>query len=215
VAVTNETKKSLQKLGVGSKIRWKVIHIGVPELPIKKQISSTTPLKLLWVGRFTEIKDPNYALEVMRSLIGKDVELTMVGGGELFHKTKIDAVGLPIKFTDWMKDPFSEITDFDLLMITSRNEGLPLVMLEAANNGRATIARNVGGLSEFIENNKTGLLVDGGPDLMAKKISEHIQSKEDLIKFGVNANSILHDEFSLKKMAGEYLEFYKDLGIRK
>jgi glycosyltransferase involved in cell wall biosynthesis len=88
-------------------------------------------------------------------------------------------------------------------------------MLEAANNGRATIARNVGGLSEFIENKKTGLLIDGGPDQMAKTISEHIQSKEDLIKFGNNANSILHDEFSLKKMAGEYLEFYKDLGVRK
>ena len=215
VAVTSETKKSLQKLGVGKKIRWRVIHIGVPELQIRKQISTNSPLKLLWVGRFTEIKDPTYAVEVMKSLVGKDVELTMVGGGELFQKIKMEAVGLPIKFTDWMKDPFSEITDFDLLMITSRNEGLPLVMLEAANNGRATIARNVGGLSEFIENKKTGLLIDGSPDQMAKTISEHIQSKEDLIKFGNNANSILHDEFSLKKMAGEYLEFYKDLGVRK
>ena len=35
-------------------------------------------------------------------------------------------------------------------LITSKNEGLPLVMLEAAGSGRATMSRDVGGIGEFI-----------------------------------------------------------------
>ena len=215
VAVTIETKNSLQKLGIGRKLKWKVIHIGVPESDMDPEAFTTKQnLKLLWVGRFTGIKDPNYAIEVMSKLKRKDVELTMVGGGELFEEVKAKSEGLPITFTGWMKDPFTKIKDFDLLLITSKNEGLPLVMLEAANHHRPTIARNVGGLSEFIENNKTGFLVNGDPDEMAKIIEGLIQDRSKLQSFGNNANEVLHNEYSLKKMAGEYLDFYKGLTVR-
>jgi glycosyltransferase involved in cell wall biosynthesis len=171
-------------------------------------------LKLLWVGRFTGIKDPSYAINAISQLKNHEVELTMVGGGELFEEIKNKSDGLPVVFTGWMKDPFTKFTDFDLLLITSKNEGLPLVMLEAANHSRPTLARNVGGLSEFIENNKTGILVNGGPGEMTKVIEKLISDKSTLETLGDNANNLLHDEYSLKKMAGEYLDFYKDLTVR-
>ena len=215
VAVTNETKRSLQSLGIGKKLKWRVIHIGVPMSDLTTApIDSNQNLKLLWVGRFTGIKDPKYAIEVMSFLKGQNVELVMVGGGELFEEIKNISTKLPITFKGWMKDPFTKIKDFDLLLITSKNEGLPLVMLEAANNSRPTLARNVGGLSEFIENNKTGLLVNGGPNEMAQVIEGLIQDRSKLEKLGNNANEILHKEYSLKKMAGEYLDFYKGLTVR-
>ncbi len=216
VAVTHETKRSLQSLGIGKSLKWRVIHIGVPESDLAPvTIESNRNLKLLWVGRFTGIKDPKYAIEVMTILEGLNVELVMVGGGELFEEIKNDSKNLPITFTGWMKDPFTKIKDFDLLLITSKNEGLPLVMLEAANRFRPTLARNVGGLSEFIENNQTGLLVNGGPNEMAQVIEGLIQDRSRLVKLGNAANGILHQEYSLKKMAGEYLDFYKGLTVRK
>jgi len=215
VAVTNETKRSLQSLGIGKKLKWRVIHIGVPVSDLTTApIDSNQNLKLLWVGRFTGIKDPKYAIEVMSFLKGQNVELVMVGGGELVEEIKNISTKLPITFKGWMKDPFTKIKDFDLLLITSKNEGLPLVMLEAANNSRPTLARNVGGLSEFIENNKTGLLVDGGPNEMSQVIEGLIRDRSKLEKLGNNANEILHEEYSLKKMAGEYLDFYKGLTVR-
>ena len=216
VAVTNETKKSLQSLGIGKKLNWRVIHIGVPEIDsAPSSINSNQNLKLLWVGRFTGIKDPAYAIEVISYLKGKNVELVMVGGGELLDESTNKAKQLPITFTGWMKDPFTQIKDFDLLLITSKNEGLPLVMLEAANYSKATLARDVGGLSEFIENQKTGFLVKGGPEEMALIVEKLIKDKSVLQKLGKAANEVLHDEYSLKKMAGEYLDFYKGLTVRK
>ena len=215
VAVTSETKRSLQALGIGRRLNWRVIHIGVPEVTSKPaKLNMNGKLKLLWVGRFTGIKDPQYAINAISNFKNVDVELVMVGGGELFDDIKNKSNGLPVRFTGWMKDPFTKITDFDLLLITSKNEGLPLVMLEAANYSRPTLARNVGGLSEFIENNKTGILVNGGPDEMAKVIEKLILDKSVLETLGSNANNLLHDEYSLKKMVGEYLDFYKSLAVR-
>jgi len=215
VAVTSETKRLLKTLGIGKRLNWRVIHIGVPEVTSRPaKLNLDGKLKLLWVGRFTGIKDPLYAINTISHLKNGDVELVMVGGGELFEDIKNKSNGLPVTFTGWMKDPITKITDFDLLLITSKNEGLPLVMLEAANHSRPTLARNVGGMGEFIENNKTGILVNGGPDEMAKAIEKLILDISVLETLGSNAHNVLHDEYSLKKMAGEYLDFYKSLTVR-
>jgi glycosyltransferase involved in cell wall biosynthesis len=217
VAVTAETKSSLQSLGIGKKSRWQVVPIGIPISKHYKPYSlELSPLKLLWVGRFTDIKDPHYAVRVIKELIkdqGIDFELTMVGDGELFNEVKKVAEGLPIKFTGWVKNPFESIKEFDLLMLTSKNEGLPLVMLEAANCERATIARDVGGLSEFIKNNQTGYLVSTDAVDMAKVLLNLSQNRQQLKEVGVSAHKLLAESFSVEVMAKKYNEIYKQLLI--
>jgi glycosyltransferase involved in cell wall biosynthesis len=218
IAVASETKSSLQKLGIGKKGAWQVIPIGIPIAPITTSKSDPTqPLKLLWVGRFTDIKDPFYAIETIRTLeVTKPAgfTLTMVGEGEVFEEAKKRAVGLPIKFTGWIKTPFESIKEFDLLMLTSKNEGLPLVMLEAANLGKPTISRNVGGVSEFIKSNTTGFLVSGGHQEMAKIITELAHDRNRLEQAGALSKKLLSSEFSVETMAKQYYQTYNQLMIR-
>jgi glycosyltransferase involved in cell wall biosynthesis len=142
-----------------------------------------------------------------------DFELTMVGDGELFNEVKKVAEGLPIKFTGWVKNPFESIKEFDLLILTSKNEGLPLVMLEAANCERATIARDVGGLSEFIKNNQTGYLVSTDAADMAKVLLNLSQNSPQLKEVGISAHKLLAESFSVEVMAKKYNEIYKQLLI--
>ena len=217
VAVTSETKNSLQSLGIGKKSRWQVVPIGIPISRQNKPYSSElSTLKLLWVGRFTDIKDPHYAVRVIKELTkdkSVNFELTMVGDGELFNEVKKVAEGLPIKFTGWLKNPFESIKEFDLLMLTSKNEGLPLVMLEAANCERATIARDVGGLSEFIKNNQTGYLVSTDAADMAKVLLNLSRNRQQLKEVGITAHKLLAKSFSVEVMAKKYNEIYKQLLI--
>jgi glycosyltransferase involved in cell wall biosynthesis len=219
VAVTVETKNSLQSLGIGKKSSWQVVPIGIPISKHNKPYSSDlSTLKLLWVGRFTDIKDPHYAVRVIQELTkdkSSNFELTMVGDGELFNEVKKVAEGLPIKFTGWVTNPFESIKDFDLLMLTSKNEGLPLVMLEAANCERATIARDVGGLSEFIKNNQTGYLVSAEAADMAKLLINLNQNRQQLREAGISAHKLLAESFSVEVMAKKYVEIYKQLLISK
>jgi len=218
VAVTTETKNSLTKLGIGRNLPWRVIQIGIPAKVVTQTAVAEQTFKLLWIGRFTQIKDPSLAVKVIKNLSKTEpdrFELTMVGEGELYEEVKQEAKNLPIKFTGWMTNPFETISAFDLLLITSRNEGLPLVMLEAANLAKPTLSKNVGGISEFINDNQTGYLVDGGADEIAKKIVELSNNKSFLRQTGINANKLLNEKFSVEIMAKNYQDLYLQLVVSK
>jgi glycosyltransferase involved in cell wall biosynthesis len=218
VAVTSETKRSLTNLGIGKNLIWKIIQIGIPTRNFKVNQEQSVVFNLLWIGRFTDIKNPQYAIEVIKYLSEtspNNFSLTMVGEGELFSDIKTKAKNLPVTFTGWLTSPFESISSFDLLMITSKNEGLPLVMLEAANYGRPTISNNVGGISEFISNNQTGYLTEIDPKKMAIRIIEIASDKKSLRQIGLNANKLLNEKFSVTNMAENYKELYSQLVIRK
>ena len=196
-----------------------MIPIGISLKDIQiKPISAGDKVKLLWVGRFTDIKDPFYAVEVIKLLNAQSpnkFELTMVGEGELFEQVKTAAKALPITFTGWVVNPFKSGIDFDLLLITSKNEGLPLVMLEAAGSGRATMSRDVGGIGEFITDSKTGYLIKGEAKQMADRLTEISNDKKNLEVLGVAANKLLKEKFSVEEMAKSYLSLYSSLIISK
>ena len=212
-SITQETEDSLKKLKIGKKVKWQVIRLGIP-------VNQTTFLapknnnktNLLWVGRFTDIKDPNYAILVIQELEklspGK-FDLTMVGGGELLEESKAKAKSLPVTFTGWLDKPFESVGYFDLLLLTSKNEGMGLVMLEAANYSKATVARSVGGVGEFVTDNKNGFLVTGNANQMAIKINS--LSDEVIEQVGKNCKLVLENDFTDKVMANNYLKLYKSL----
>ena len=212
-SITQETEDSLKKLKIGKKVKWQVIRLGIP-------VNQTTFLapksnnktNLLWVGRFTDIKDPNYAILVIQELEklspGK-FDLTMVGGGELLEESKAKAKSLPVTFTGWLDKPFESVGYFDLLLLTSKNEGMGLVMLEAANYSKATVARSVGGVGEFVTDSKNGFLVTGNANQMAIKINS--LSDEVIDQVGKNCKLVLENEFTDKVMANNYLKLYKSL----
>lgn len=213
VSITTETQTSLQKLKIGKKLKWSVIHLGIPVssnsfLPL----TTGSKLKLLWVGRFTDIKDPAYAVKVVEELEklspGK-YELNMVGGGELLEPIRKIAQHLPVTFFGWLDKPFENTGHFDLLLLTSKNEGMGLVMLEAAKYRKPTVARNVGGIGEFITDRVNGLLITGGPVEMANQINS--LKIEDLNKMGESSYQVLNKDFTDKVMASNYFNLYKSL----
>ena len=213
VSITKETQTSLQKLKIGKKLKWNVIHLGIPVISTSfLPLNTGDKLQLLWVGRFTDIKDPAYAVKVIEELerLSPDkFELNMVGGGELFERIKKSAQNLPITFSGWLDKPFENSGYFDLLMLTSKNEGMGLVMLEAANYRKPTIARSVGGVGEFIANGVNGLLINGGPVEMADRINS--LKIEDISKMGEVSYQVLVKDFTDKVMANNYLNLYKSL----
>jgi glycosyltransferase involved in cell wall biosynthesis len=88
-------------------------------------------------------------------------------------------------------------------------------MLEAANNHRVTMSRNVGGVGEFIKNNETGYLIDSGTKEMADKLIQISENKKVLEELGITANKLLKQRFSADNMAKSYLSLYSSLSISK
>ena len=70
------------------------------------------------------------------------------------------ASGLPVEFLDWQEDVGSVMRELDLLVIPSKQEGMPRVLLEAFSAGVPVVAFPVGGIPEVIQDGVTGFLTD-------------------------------------------------------
>ena len=66
---------------------------------------------------------------------------------------------LPVDFLGWQDDIAAVLAELDLLVIASKAEGMPRVMLEAFSAGVPVVAFPVGGIPEVIRDGETGFLV--------------------------------------------------------
>ena len=79
------------------------------------------------------------------------------------------------------QDTIKTLSNALFLALTSHNEGYPLVFLEAGLMKKAVIATDVGGISELIKNNDTGLLIkDNEIQLVIEAITKLVDNSNDI-----------------------------------
>jgi glycosyltransferase involved in cell wall biosynthesis len=189
-----------------------VIHNGIQQGKIPER--HTTPTKHVgFIGRLEYQKDPFLFLDALGHL--PDYTATMIGGGSLESAVKQE-----IAHRDLVKrvrqigalshqESLQTLPTFDVLLLTSRWEGLPLVVLEAMCAGVPVVAVNVSGLSEIIEHKKNGLLVEerSGQDL-AWAVRAAVENHELRTEMIHQAYQHVHNHFSEKKMLSEIQKIY-------
>jgi glycosyltransferase involved in cell wall biosynthesis len=84
------------------------------------------------------------------------------------------AAGLPVEFLDWQDDVAALMRELDVLVIASKHEGMPRVLLEAFSAGLPVVAFPVGGIPEVIEDEVTGFLTRRGD--LAARLQEVLES---------------------------------------
>lgn len=99
---------------------------------------------------------------------------------------------------------------FDLFVLPSRKEGMPLALLEAMAAGLPVVATNVGGMPEVVTHGKTGLIVPPeDPDSLAEAILS-IASEPALRKrYGEAGRTHVNRHFSLDTMFDQTMELYR------
>jgi glycosyltransferase involved in cell wall biosynthesis len=140
--------------------------------------------RLLFVGRFVEKKglhDLIAAAARLDELGGGDVELVLVGDGELRAKIEAAAADSRIRhrLTGWLPPEAvaREMAGAAVLVVPSRSaasgdaEGVPTVIFEAQARGLPVVATRHGGIPEAVRDRETGLLVDAGqPEAIAAAV---------------------------------------------
>ncbi len=120
------------------------------------------------IGRLVPVKEPEVAVEVARLVLAKrpDTRFLFIGGGESLAPTKarVKALGLEdrILFPGFRSDLDRILADTDVALLTSRNEGTPVALIEAAAAGVPAVATRVGGVPSVVLDGKTGLLAPRG-----------------------------------------------------
>jgi glycosyltransferase involved in cell wall biosynthesis len=131
---------------------------------------------LVLVGRLDDVKGVDLAIDALK-FIPESVgaHLNIIGAGpldaDLRKRADTAEVAHRVTFHGEKVNPYPYIRDARVLLITSKHEGMPFVVLEAFYLGVPVVAVDVGGLREVISQEKTGLLVKRRkPQLVAESI---------------------------------------------
>jgi glycosyltransferase involved in cell wall biosynthesis len=135
----------------------------VPERP------ASGPARILFLGRVGERKGTGELLEALASAPCRDRDWIAViaGDGEVeAFRAKADALGLSdrVTFPGWSDESRSRelLAQSDMFVLPSRNEGLPVAIVEAMAYGLPVIATPVGSVPTAIDHGISGLLVPPG-----------------------------------------------------
>ncbi len=151
--------------------RFHVVPTGVdPNRFVPAAARPQDRLRILNVARLAPVKGHSLLLEVCARLSAAGVawSLDLVGDGPLRASLERKAVDLGIGDRVTFSGPVSQdeiVAHFDasnVLVMSSFNEGVPVVAMEAMASGMAVVATRVGGMTELVEHESTGLLVDAG-----------------------------------------------------
>jgi len=125
---------------------------------------------VLFPARLTSQKDPELALEVIAALRERVPETAfhVVGGGDLLQRLveRVAQMGLreTVTFHGPSKDMWGWYRSADAVLMTSRFEGVPLVVYEAMSMGVPVVASDTGATGEILDND-VGCLVPQGSEV--------------------------------------------------
>lgn len=178
------------------------------------------------VGRLVPIKGHELFLESANLLLvntNHDLPLKflIVGDGPEREKIKNIAINLGIEknvfFSGWRRD--SIYTDIDVLCVTSKNEGVPFVILEALLFKKPVIAVDAGGIKDIftiVKDNgafyvcKEGLLVkERKSETMTEAMKFLFNNKKLCYDMGNEGYRKIKDNFSLEKMLCQLNELFR------
>lgn len=101
----------------------------------------------------------------------------------------------------------------DVSVSTSRQEGLPVNIIEAMAMGNAVIATDVRGNNDLVQDGKNGFLVESGNAArMAESVSKLIENRELIEQFGKNGRCAVK-KYSEENVNRELLSIYKEQGL--
>lgn len=168
-----------------------------------------------WIGRLSEEKGPDVMLEAMGLLTGSAATLSFVGDGPARAALEARALQLGVadrvRFHGVVPDAARFLRAFDVLALSSRTEGTPMVILEAMAAETPIVATRVGGVPDVLSP-LDALLVDAErPDQLAAALRSTLHDTEVAATRALAARQRLLTEFGEQAWLDRYLQLYASL----
>ncbi len=165
-------------------------------------------LVVVYAGLIVPRKGIDIMLKAVRKL---DVKLLLVGDGpkkqeyvNMAERYSMDNV----KFLGWRKDIPDLLKSADLLLLPSRGEGLPGIVMEAMASRLAVASSDAGCTADLIEDGENGFLCDvDDAECFAEKISILAEDDDLCRKLGEKGYAKIK-EFSWDKLISKYAGMY-------
>ena len=208
--------------------RMTVIHNGVPD-PLRPDDARIRSLRaemgaaddnilLGTVGGLKKVKDHAGLIRAMPQLVATHpkTRLAIVGGGALhdalrqeIHRLHLDN---HVVLTGERKDVAPYLHAFDIFVLTSRNEGMPLCLLEGLAAGKPVVSMNVGGVSEALADGVEGFLVPAANyPRFVERLAWLMDHPEERKAMGQRGRCRYVRQFTIERMVASYTALYEKL----
>jgi len=223
VCVADSIARLLRQAGV-SEAKLHVLPNGLPgnaTQPSRRPALAPAAPLLGFVGRLSLEKGPDLFVELAIELCQRQPGLSVVLLGEGPERealqARIDAAGLRERIllpgyqdnmTDWL-------AALDVLVISSRTEGTPMVLLEAMQLGTPIAAFAVGGIPDVLDDEQSALLSP------AEDLAHLISQTQRLLndpglrrRLAEQARQVQRERFHLPGQAERWHRLYRHAGNR-
>jgi len=230
VAVSPEVRDDLVRLGVAPVEKFSVIRLGIdlehriptgPDAGLGLRRLFGVPADAFvvgWIGRMTAIKRVPDVLRLFRRLLdrGVDARLCLVGDGPDRESVQQQAHDLGISrqtlFVGYQRDVAPYYALFDAFVLTSANEGTPVVVIESLAAGRPAVATRVGGVPDVVEHGVDSFLVPvGDSDAIAGALELLALDPELRARMGAAGRERVVARYRVERLVDDVDRLYREL----
>jgi glycosyltransferase involved in cell wall biosynthesis len=172
---------------------------------------------VLFVGELRHLKGVDILLDALAELKDRRVTATIVGSGpdEAAFKEMSSALGLAdlVRFTGAL--PIRKAFALGRVMVVpSRAESFPYVVLEASAAGMPLIATNVGGIPEIVAGSDTALIEPGNIPTLVASLTATLDDPQSALDRAARLKARVTRKFTVAAMTDSILSFYAASAIR-
>ncbi len=171
-------------------------------------------------ARLVPAKDHYTLLRAFASVVGEIplAELAIAGDGPL--RQDLESFTQELKLTDRVRfagalpDTTKFLSELDIFVLSSLNEGLPIALLEAMAAGLPIVATRAGGIEEAAVDGQNAYLAQPGDAEGLAQAMIRMAGRADLAEMGAAGREMVKTRFSIDQSWAEYHKLFLSLGAK-
>ena len=228
VTVSARVRDELLALGIGRPEQWHVVPLGLelgdllagpaPAAASRAALGLPPNGPLVGiVGRLAAIKDHESFLRAAGRVADARPDVTFVVAGDGALRAGLEAqalrlLGDRVRFLGWVTDLPRLYGALEVVVLTSRNEGTPVALIEAGAAGRPAVATDVGGVPDVVRDGVTGFVVPPGDhEAVAARILALLEHPETAAAMGEAGREWVRSRFAAERLVEDLIALYAGL----
>lgn len=220
IVISQDTFNRARRLPFCSKKIY-LIHNGRAEIGLidrdeaRKKLGVTASPAIVAMGELVRNKSYEYLIEALALLKQRSRVMTLYIMGEGDERPALEKLIAQRDLEDevhllgFVANSSSYLKAFDIFILISVKEGLPYVLLEAAQARLAVIGSEIPGITDIIENGANGILVPikDSEAILSSLILLH-ENPDLRERLGANLRASVQENFSFEKMVEKTFGLY-------
>lgn len=171
---------------------------------------------IVTAGRLSPEKNQALLVDAVALLVGRGHDLCAVIFGQGGERQRLEMAVQRhrlvnrVKFAGYHADAAGVLNRFDVFVLPSKQEGLPIVLLEAMQAGTPVVATSVGGIPDALDSGRGGILLeDPHPSALADAIERILNDGPLATRLATYARNTIDERYSGVAMARQYAQVYE------